>query len=337
MANKELKDLTASSGAAGTDLVVTQNASNQTRKTTLAQAWAWMAAQVGGLTNGTAADDDKFLVNTAAGLARYLTLSQISTQVISTLLAAARTFASNLGVGGTLSVTGAATFTDDVTVNGGDITLNNATSNRVTFRDTGAAAPTFTTRSTGARVILWPLINATNADHAIGVESGFTWFSVPTTSAGYKFYGGTTEYGRWTNTGLGVGATPACKVDANGTIRATGSTTPASGTGGEILWNGSATQIISINRTTPAYQPLHLDGSTVLLKTSNTTRVTLQSSGGVLFSTPPILPSYTLATVPTASSFQWGQIVITDLAGGAEPCFSDGAAWRVGSTRAVAA
>lgn len=50
-----------------------------------------------------------------------------------------------------------------------------------------------------------------------------------------------------------------------------------------------------------------------------------------------LLPAYTLGTVPSAASNTNMLIVITDLSGGREPCFSDGTDWRVCSTRAVAA
>jgi hypothetical protein len=49
----------------------------------------------------------------------------------------------------------------------------------------------------------------------------------------------------------------------------------------------------------------------------------------------PQLRSYTVATLPSAATA--GQMIyVSDLAGGAEPCFSDGASWRRGSDRTVA-
>ena len=47
------------------------------------------------------------------------------------------------------------------------------------------------------------------------------------------------------------------------------------------------------------------------------------------------LPSYTVATVPTASSFVAGIIFVTDETGGAVPAFSDGTVWRRVTDRAV--
>lgn len=49
----------------------------------------------------------------------------------------------------------------------------------------------------------------------------------------------------------------------------------------------------------------------------------------------PTLPAYTLGTLPSATP-AWQMIVVTDLTGGAEPCFSDGTDWRRFSDRSVA-
>lgn len=49
-----------------------------------------------------------------------------------------------------------------------------------------------------------------------------------------------------------------------------------------------------------------------------------------------LLPAYTLGTVPVVSFFPNLLIVITDLSGGREPCFSDGTNWRRCSDRSIA-
>ena len=48
----------------------------------------------------------------------------------------------------------------------------------------------------------------------------------------------------------------------------------------------------------------------------------------ISFDAPIPLPSYTLATVPSASNFTGGMAYITDAPGGAVPVFSDGTNWR---------
>jgi hypothetical protein len=51
----------------------------------------------------------------------------------------------------------------------------------------------------------------------------------------------------------------------------------------------------------------------------------------------PILPTYTVATVPSAATFARGMIYVSDETGGAVPAFSDGADWRRVTDRAVVA
>ncbi len=77
------------------------------------------------------------------------------------------------------------------TINGG-ILLNNAGPNLIEFRATNVGAPTFTTRSIGAKIVLWPALGVSSADYAIGIESGALWLGVPETTRPIKFYAGTT-------------------------------------------------------------------------------------------------------------------------------------------------
>lgn len=58
-----------------------------------------------------------------------------------------------------------------------------------------AAAPAFTTRSTGAKIILASAITGSAVDYGVGAEANFTWFSTPQANStyGFKWYGGTTQ------------------------------------------------------------------------------------------------------------------------------------------------
>ena len=47
------------------------------------------------------------------------------------------------------------------------------------------------------------------------------------------------------------------------------------------------------------------------------------------------LKTYTVATLPTASSYPRGVIYVSNQSTGAEPAFSDGSNWRIFSTRAI--
>lgn len=54
----------------------------------------------------------------------------------------------------------------------------------------------------------------------------------------------------------------------------------------------------------------------------------IRSDKASVFTGPAILPTYTVAGVPTASSFTRGMIYVSDETGGAVPAFSDGTNWR---------
>lgn len=72
------------------------------------------------------------------------------------------------------------------------ITFSNATSNWIQWPTAGVAAPAFTTRSVGTRLVLYPLIDGTHVDYAFGINTNTLWSSVPLTTDSFKWYGGTT-------------------------------------------------------------------------------------------------------------------------------------------------
>ena len=87
------------------------------------------------------------------------------------------------------------TLANSTTTGGGQIYLNGATGNRIDWNTNGTGAPTFTTRSLGTKLTLYPTVDATNVDYAIGIENNNIWFSVPQSSStfGFKWYGGITQ------------------------------------------------------------------------------------------------------------------------------------------------
>lgn len=115
-------------------------------------------------------------------------------------------------------------------------------------------------------------------------------------------------------------------------LQVTGATSPSTGSGLEIQGGGSVI-FQAYNRGTSAYIPFTLDASQVSLRPggsvkllANTTQVTISGSLKV--------PSYTVATVPSASTHGAGaEIYVSDMAGGAEFAFSDGTNWRRFSDR----
>lgn len=85
--------------------------------------------------------------------------------------------------------------------NQGQIYLNGATGNRIDFNGNGIAAPAFTTRSAGTKIVLYPNIAAAAVDYAIGIESANVWFSTATSGTGFKWYGGQTNIATLTGAG----------------------------------------------------------------------------------------------------------------------------------------
>jgi hypothetical protein len=83
----------------------------------------------------------------------------------------------------------------------GQIYLNGATSNRIDYVAVGVAAPTNTTRSAGTKIVLYPGVDATGVDFAIGVESGAIWQSVHDSVASFKWYANATPIATLTGTG----------------------------------------------------------------------------------------------------------------------------------------
>ncbi len=97
-----------------------------------------------------------------------------------------------IAASGTLTLSGAAPQID----------LTNGTSNYIQWNANGVAPPSFTTSSAGTKLRLYPAISVSTADYAIGIESSTLWQSVPNTSSGYKWYGGTTQAAALSGTGV---------------------------------------------------------------------------------------------------------------------------------------
>lgn len=87
------------------------------------------------------------------------------------------------------------TKANNTTTGGGQIYLNGATGNRIDFNTNGVAAPAFTTRSAGTKIVLYPSLTGSIMDYALGINTSTFWLSVPgnVDSDKFSFYGGTTE------------------------------------------------------------------------------------------------------------------------------------------------
>ena len=177
-------------------------------------------------------------INTGAGYTGYFTgaigANTANTGAFTTLTSTGG--AINGTVGASTPTTGAFTTVTASNATGPQITLSGGTSNWINIgTTTGVAAPAFTTRSVGSKLVLYENIGAASAGYAIGIESSTMWFSSDTTSSGFKWYGGTTSYGTLTNSGLYV-------------VAGLGVGTASSGTTGEIRATNQITAYYSDKR-----------------------------------------------------------------------------------------
>jgi hypothetical protein len=148
-------------------------------------------------------------------------------------------------------------FTQRFEVNGvnnvaggfGQIYLNGSTGNRIDFNTEGVAAPTTGTRSEGTKITLWPAVDSTQTDYAIGISPGTLWNSVPSNSGFFRWYGGTTNIA--TLNGLGAFSTigslsTSASIQAVGEIRSTN---------GDVIAFGSSDKRLKDN-ITPISNPI---------------------------------------------------------------------------------
>jgi hypothetical protein len=148
--------------------------------------------------------------------------------------------------------------------NSGSIYLSNATNNRIDFAAGANAAPAFTTRSTGTKIVLWPAVAAAAVDYAIGIEGNTQWFSVPTNTQQFKWYAGTT------NIALLSGAGVLTATGFNGSVGATTAstgvfTTLTSTDARDVVYAaGSTTGTITPNAANGNVQTITLTGSITL-------------------------------------------------------------------------
>jgi len=56
----------------------------------------------------------------------------------------------------------------------------------------GVAAPAFTTRSVGTKLVLFPLVAGATVDYALGINTNVLWTSVPDSARSFLWYAGTT-------------------------------------------------------------------------------------------------------------------------------------------------
>ncbi|NBP15016.1 hypothetical protein EBU95_11540 [bacterium] len=132
----------------------------------------------------------------------------------------------------------------------GDIVISGTRG--VYFTSTGIAAPSFTTRSVGTKVVLYPNISSTTVDYAHGIESNNMWFSVPSfASEGFRWYQGTVNVMSLQSGGslLLNGTANATSTTAGGILTVAGGGAIAKDlyVGGTLYVNGQNTSSIAGN------------------------------------------------------------------------------------------
>ena len=68
----------------------------------------------------------------------------------------------------------------------GSISLVDTTAYFIVWRNVGTAAPSFTTRSIGTNLALYPHLSTSSTDYDVGVESNYLWHSSGSTATGHR-------------------------------------------------------------------------------------------------------------------------------------------------------
>ena len=139
--------------------------------------------------------------------------------------------------GGTLTGQLISTRANSTAIGTGQIYLNGATGNRIDFNTSGVSAPTFTTRSAGTKLVLYPGISASAADYALGIEAGALWYGVLNTSSQFKWYAGTSNVMTLSGAGVLTATTFSGALSGNAT---TATTLQTARTINGVSFNGSA-------------------------------------------------------------------------------------------------
>jgi plastocyanin len=213
----------------------------------------------------TTANTGAFTILTVnSGLTSGVTLSPTGSGTVTINPTTSGTI-NNMSIGVTTAAAGrftTATLTSQAgTTNGtGSLYLNNVTSARIDFIASGVLAPTFTTKSVGTKIVLYPALGAAAADWAIGIDTGTTWFSVPAVSATYhwSFYGGTTK---------------VADIDGTGAMSALSYASTAS-TGTAPFTVTSTTNVANLNASSVngvTADKMYLQAATILAVTNNGT------------------------------------------------------------------
>jgi len=123
---------------------------------------------------------------------------------------------------------------NNATAGQGQIYLNGGTGNRIDFNNNGVALPTLTNRSVGTKLLLYPSLNSTTSDFAIGIGGSELWSTIGASVDSFKWYAGGNNIATLSGTG---------NLTVTGDLTVNGNTTFASTNpyhaGGTIDINGN--------------------------------------------------------------------------------------------------
>ena len=181
----------------------------------------------------------------------------------------------------------------------GDVVLG-ATNPMIHFPKSGINVPTFTNRSAGTKLVLYPSVTASNVDYAIGIETTSLWNSVPTSAGNFKWYAGTTNV----MTLAGTGTLSITGSLAQSTSTVNDSTTAASGTNATLFSYAAHTAPTltatntGVTRTTAS--TLYVSGAPIAgINTTITNAYALQIAAG-----QTIMQDASVATGTTSGALQ---------------------------------
>jgi len=95
-------------------------------------------------------------------------------------------------LGNTFSLSGATGSA--ITISGAGSTTNaglifsGSTNQWINMGSNGVGAPTFTNRSVGTKLVLFPLVGASTLDYAMGINTNILWFSVPDSARSFQWF-----------------------------------------------------------------------------------------------------------------------------------------------------
>ena len=120
---------------------------------------------------------------------------------------------------------------------------------RVDFTGAGYAQPSFTNRSAGQKITLYPAITGSLVDYSIGVDGGVLWTTIPaaTTDYNFKWYGGESQIASLSGTGTFTTVSANIISTTASTSNTTGALKVAGGVG--VKGNVSADGIIFPDNT----------------------------------------------------------------------------------------